>query len=96
MWLVARQVNLPADRPNALFLIPSTLMIVAVVSGLLVLALTPVTYRVRQARPPLTVTAVAVLIALLPLLTVVIVALTADHVQGPKFQVPSDEPVNEP
>jgi hypothetical protein len=75
MWLIARQVNLPADRPNALLLIPSTLMIVAVISGLLVLALTPFTYYVRQARPPLTVTIVAVLIALLPIVSIATIAI---------------------
>lgn len=75
MWLIARQVNLPADRPNALLLIPSTLMIVAVISGLLVLALTPFTYYVRKARPPLTVTIVALLISLLPIVSITAIAL---------------------
>jgi hypothetical protein len=77
MWLVARQVQVPVDRPNALYLIPSTLMIVAVISGLLVLTLTPITYYVRKARPPRAVTIVAVLIALLPIATIVALALGA-------------------
>ncbi len=75
MWLVARQVQVPVDRPNALYLIPSTLMIVAVVSGLLVLTLTPITYYVRKARPPRAVTIVAVLIALLPMISIATIAI---------------------
>jgi hypothetical protein len=75
MWLVARQVSVPADRPNALYLIPSTLMIVAVISGLLVLALTPITYYVRRTRPPRTVTIVAVLFALLPMISIATIAI---------------------
>jgi hypothetical protein len=100
MWLIARQVNLPADRPNALMLIPSTLMIVAVVSGLLVLVFTPFTYYVRKARPPLTVTIVAVLIALLPMVSIATIAVGTYEAPArqeprppsPEHLAPSPEP----
>ncbi|MEX2174894.1 MAG: hypothetical protein WD872_11070 [Pirellulaceae bacterium] len=75
MWLIARSVGVPANRPNALLLIPSTLMIVATLTGIAVLALTGLIYRVRRARPPLPVTVAALLIALAPLAIVGVLAL---------------------
>jgi vacuolar-type H+-ATPase subunit I/STV1 len=93
MWLVARQVQVPVDRPNALFLIPSTLMIVAVISGLLVLALSPITYYVRKARPPRAVTIVAVLIALLPMISIAMIAVgTAEKPARQELRPPNPEP----
>ncbi len=77
VWLIARSAGIPGNRPNALLLVPSTLMFVALLSGVLVLALTPIVYRVRRARPPLAVTVGAVLIAIFPLVIFAILALTA-------------------
>jgi hypothetical protein len=74
-WLVARAANIPAGRPNALLLVPTTLMMVALLTGLLAIALTPVVYRVRKARPPLAITLIALAIAVTPLITVTFFAI---------------------
>jgi hypothetical protein len=84
VWLIARSAGIPANRPNALMLVPSTLMFVALLSGILVLALTPVVYRVRRARPPLAVTVGAVLIAIVPLVTLAVLTIAAPARQAPR------------
>jgi hypothetical protein len=76
VWLFARTVGIPG-RPNYLMLVPTTLMMVALLSGILVLVLTPLTYRVRRSRPPLAITAAAIVIALLPPAVVLVAAMTA-------------------
>ena len=67
VWLIARAGGPPANRPNALMLVVSTLVGVSILSGLGILIFTPVVYRVRKSSPPITITIFAVLIALLPL-----------------------------
>jgi hypothetical protein len=76
VWLFARTAGIPG-RPNYLMLVPTTLMMVALFTGILVLVLTPLAYRVRRARPPLSITIGAIVIALLPPMIVVLAALTA-------------------
>ncbi len=73
-WLVARAAGIPAGRPNALLLIPSTLMIVALLTGVLLLLMTPLAYRVRKSRPPLAITIAALAVAVAPLITVAVLA----------------------
>src|SRR4029453_15552378 len=74
-WLVARAAGIPAGRPNALLLVPSTLMLVAVLTGVLLVVMTPLAYRVRKSRPPLAVTVAAIVIAVAPLVTVAVLAV---------------------
>ena len=73
-WLVARAAGIPAGRPNALLLVPTTLMMVALLSGVLLLVMTPLAYRVRMSRPPTAVTIAAIMIALAPFITVAVLA----------------------
>jgi hypothetical protein len=77
MWLLARSAGIPAGRPNALYLVAATLVFVAMLTGLLVLALTPIAYRVRQGRPPLGITILAVVIGAAPLVTLAVGAVAA-------------------
>jgi hypothetical protein len=74
-WLIARSAGLPANRPNALLLVVSTLMGVAILTGILILLVTPLVYRVRKSPPPTAVTFIALLIALLPLVTIASLAV---------------------
>ena len=74
-WLVARAAGIPAGQPNALFLVPQTLMIVAVLTGLLLLVVTPLAYRVRRSRPPLAITIAALAIGVAPLIAVAVIAV---------------------
>jgi hypothetical protein len=76
VWLFARTAGIPG-RPNYLMLVPTTLMMVALLAGILVLALTPLTYRVRRSRPPLSITIGAIVVALLPLIVVLVAAVAA-------------------
>jgi hypothetical protein len=71
MWLIARNAGIPADQPNALYMIPQTLLLVAFVAGVVSLLLTPLVYRLRRARPPIQITIAAMLIGLLPIATIV-------------------------
>jgi hypothetical protein len=73
-WLVARGAGIPAGRPNALILVPTTLMMVALLTGVALLLITPLAYRVRKSRPPTAVTIAALVIAIAPLITVAVVA----------------------
>lgn len=73
-WLVARAAGVPDGRPNALLLVPQTLTLVAVLTGLLILIVTPIAYRVRRTRPPIAVTIAAVVIAIAPLIAVAVIA----------------------
>jgi hypothetical protein len=77
MWLLARSAGIPAGRPNALYLVAATLVFVAMLTGLFVLGLTPVAYRVRKGRPPLGITVLAVVIGAAPLVTLAVAALAA-------------------
>jgi hypothetical protein len=79
VWLIARAATPPANRPNALMLVVSTLLGVAILTGLAILIFTPLVYRVRRGRPPIAVTVVAVLIAIVPL-----VLLAALVLRNPK------------
>jgi hypothetical protein len=74
-WLVARAAGIPAGQPNALLLVPTTLMMVALLSGILLIAVTPLAYRVRKSRPPTAITIVALLIAIAPIITVAVLAV---------------------
>ena len=75
MWGLAQSADIPANRPNALMLVASTLLFVAILTGVLVLALTPLVYRVRKSRPPLVVTLIALALAALPLILLVVLAI---------------------
>jgi len=74
-WLVARAAGIPAGRPNALILVPTTLMMVALLTGIALLLITPLAYRVRKSRPPTTITVAALIIAIAPIITVAVVAV---------------------
>jgi predicted branched-subunit amino acid permease len=74
-WLFARGAGIPAGRPNALLLVPTTLMMVALITGILLVIVTPVVYRVRKSRPPIVITIAALVIALAPLFAIAVVAL---------------------
>jgi len=76
-WLFARAARVPAGRPNALLMVPTTLLLVAVLTGILLLAMTPLAYRVRQSPPPLAITLSAILIGLAPLIAIAILALNS-------------------
>jgi hypothetical protein len=76
VWLFARTAGVPG-RPNYLMLVPTTLMMVALFTGILVLVLTPLTYRVRRAPPPLSITIGAIVVALLPPTIVALAAMIA-------------------
>ena len=75
VWMFARTVGIPG-RPNYLMLVPTTLMMVALFTGILVLVLTPLAYRVRRAPPPLSITVGAIVVALLPPAIVALAAMT--------------------
>ena len=74
MWLVARAAGIPAGRPNALLLVPATLMMVALLTGVALLLITPLAYRVRRSRPPTAITVAALVIGIAPVITVAVVA----------------------
>jgi hypothetical protein len=74
-WLFARGAGIPAGRPNALLLVPTTLMMVALITGILLVIVTPVVYRVRRSRPPIAITIAALVIAIAPLFAIAVVAL---------------------
>ena len=74
-WLVARAAGIPAGQPNALLLVPTTLMMVALLSGVLLIVVTPLAYRVRKSRPPTAITVVALMIAIAPIITVAVLAM---------------------
>lgn len=79
VWLLARAAGVPPNRPNALLLVVSTLLGVAILTGLAILVFTPIVYRVRKSRPPTLITVAALIIALAPMLTLVVLGfLTAD------------------
>jgi hypothetical protein len=75
MWLLARSAGIPLGKPNALYLVAATLVFVAMLTGFLVLGLTPVAYRVRKSPPPRAVAVLAVVIGTAPLVTLGIAAL---------------------
>jgi hypothetical protein len=75
MWLLARSAGIPLGKPNALYLVAATLVFVAMLTGFLVLGLTPVAYRVRKSPPPRAVAVLAVMIGTAPLVTLGIAAL---------------------
>jgi hypothetical protein len=75
MWVLARSAGIPANRPNALLLVSSTLLFVAILTGILALALTPLIYRIRKSRPPTVVTIAAIAIAATPLIVILCLAL---------------------
>jgi hypothetical protein len=75
MWLVARSVGIPAGQPNALGVVAGILQMVAMLTGLLVLVLTPFAYRVGHTRPPRLVTIGAIIVALMPLVTIAVGAV---------------------
>jgi hypothetical protein len=77
MWLLARSAGIPTGQPNALYLVAATLLFVAMLTGFLVLGLTPLAYRVRQGRPPLGITILAVVIGAAPLITLAVAAIVA-------------------
>jgi hypothetical protein len=56
--------------------IAGVLLFVALVTGTCCLALTPLAYRVRRARPPRAITIAAVIIGLAPWVTLVVLALS--------------------
>ena len=70
-WLLARAAA-PAAGVNHLLPVPRTMLIVALLTGVLILLLTPLVYRVRKSRPPRAITVVAVGIAVGPLVTVIV------------------------
>ena len=51
-------------------LLSSLLMIIAAVTGLICLLFTPVVYRLRRTSPPATITAFAVIISCIPIITI--------------------------
>jgi hypothetical protein len=71
MWLVARNAGIAEDQPNALYMIPQTLLLVAFVAGVVALLLTPLVHRLRRSRPPISITIAALLIGVLPIVTIV-------------------------
>jgi len=92
IWLIARSVTIPGQRPNALLLVVSTLGFVAILSGILVLVLTPLVYRIRVACPPLTITAVTIAIALFPLILAAILAIAPEAASNRGRPAPNPEP----
>ena len=70
MWLVARSAGIPEGRPNALAVIPDVMLMVAFLTGLLALILTPITLRTRRSPPPRAITIAAVLVGLSPLVII--------------------------
>jgi hypothetical protein len=74
IMVVAQSAVVLPDRPNALTLVASTLLFVALLTGLLVLLLTPLVYRVRKTRPPPKITILAVIIAATPVLLLLALA----------------------
>ncbi|MCI0361711.1 MAG: hypothetical protein L0211_24770 [Planctomycetaceae bacterium] len=74
-WLFARGAGIPADRPNALLLVPTTLMMVALLTGILLVSITPLVYRIRRSPPPMAITVAAIVIAISPLIGMAVVAL---------------------
>lgn len=71
-WLIARSTGIPPGQANALMLMPQTFMIVAVITGLITVGLTPIVLRVRPVRPPRAITAAAIIIGLMPIVLVVV------------------------
>ncbi len=73
-WLVARAAGIPPGQPNALLLVPTTLMMVALLSGISLIVVTPLVYRVRNSRPPMAITIIALIIAIAPIIAVAVLA----------------------
>jgi hypothetical protein len=65
----------PEDQAHPLAALAGMMLFVAIATGLLCLALTPLALRVRQIPPPLAITIGAVLIGLAPLVTFAVFAI---------------------
>lgn len=65
----------PADVPGGVRMLPGLLLLVALVTGILCLLLTPVVYRVRSEPPPLGVTVIAALVGVSPLVALLLIQL---------------------
>jgi hypothetical protein len=71
-WIVARASQEQPDRPNALAIVPGVLLLVAVLTGLLSLAIVVPVHYARKARPPRVVTMVSLVITAIPVVLFVI------------------------
>jgi hypothetical protein len=63
--------------PTSLAMLPGLLMLMSTVAGLVVLILTPVVLRLRNAQPPKSITVGAVLIGAAPIVLLAVMAVTS-------------------
>jgi hypothetical protein len=61
-----------AGQRHPLAAVAGVLLLVALLTGVLCLGLTPLVYRVRRTRPPVAITAAAVLIGAAPMVTMIL------------------------
>ena len=74
-YLVVRTWPAAVGQEHPLAFLPGLMLLIALVTGLASLALTPVVYRVhRDALPPL-ITALAMVVGLIPLVTITVLLL---------------------
>ena len=69
-------VNMLEDAGN-LAMLPRLMLFTGVVSGIVCLILAPISWRIRQVPPPRSVTIVAIVIGVTPLITAVTLTLVA-------------------
>jgi hypothetical protein len=67
----------PAEIPLALRVLPGLMLSIALVTGVLCLALSPLVYKVRKAPPPTGVTVIAVAIGASPLVLLLLARLNS-------------------
>lgn len=68
----ARYWPAPAGQPPLMQMMATSLLLVALVTGVLCLALTPLVWRLRRVKPPLAIVLVAVLVGVAPIVTLVV------------------------
>lgn len=64
----------PGDQPRFWEILTPLMLFIAAITGLVVICLTPLVYIFRRTAPPIVITVVALVLALFPLVTLVVLA----------------------
>ncbi len=76
-YAAARQWPGPPGEPRLPRMMAGTLLLAALVSGVVCLVLTPLVWKLRPVKPPLAIVIAAVLVGLAPIVTLVVVSWLA-------------------
>lgn len=73
MWVVPSSSDAAAPSSQPLLLLSGSLLFTASVCGAVCLLLTPLAYRIREHPPPLSITVFAVLVSVVPMITLAVI-----------------------